>query len=274
MGVTNIGMATSDDPKDALDTIERFKHHRLPHVDALSSVAMVQEGMDVPAADVLVCLTHIRSREWIEQMIHRVTRYDRENSLPWERQFATIFAPRDRFFLDIMAEIKADQAPFVEETIPGDGPGGSNGSKTRPRESAMTNASAHTLDETPIMSPNYDHTTQAMRLAEIDGAISTTQAHKFFEVMLNKQHTASQSGQQQQSNAAPTIDPPRVREQRLRDRIKKMQRAGYEKEDSLTHDIPERRGRAMWKIFRKRVDDMSERELEFIVNHPEQWARL
>jgi superfamily II DNA or RNA helicase len=270
MGVTNIGIATSDDSNQALETIERFKHRRLPHLDALSSVAMVQEGMDVQAADVLICLTHIRSREWIEQMIHRVTRYDRDNSLPWERQFATIFAPRDRFFLDIMAEIKADQAPFVEETIPGTGPGGGDGSKTRPRESVMTNASAHTLDEIPIMSPNYEHTTQAMRLAEIDGAISTTQAHKFFEEMLNNRQATGQ----QSSTPAASIDPPRIREKRLRDRIKKMQREGYQSEDPMTHDLPERRGKAMWKIFRKRVDDMSEEELEFIVNHPEQWARL
>jgi hypothetical protein len=202
-------------------------------------------------------------------MIHRVTRYDAGNSLPWERQFATIYAPRDRFFLDIMAEIKADQAPFVEETIPGTKTGGGiGGTKTRPRESSMTEASAHTLDETPVMSPNYEQTTQAMRLAEIDGAISTTQAHKFFEEMLNGHNVAT--GQQPSA----TIDPPRVREKRLRDQIKKMQREGYRAEEPLTHDLPARRGSAMWKLFRKGVDDMTERELQFVVNHPEQWARL
>jgi hypothetical protein len=40
------------------------------------------------------------------------------------------------------------------------------------------------------------------------------------------------------------------------------------------HDIPKRRGQAMWKIFKKCVDDMTEQELQFVVDYPERWARL
>lgn len=271
MNVHDAGIAHSEDAA-ALETIERFQHKRRPHLNVLSSVAMVYEGMDVPEADVLVCLTHIRSREWIEQVLHRVTRHDRTNQLPWEQQFATIFAPRDRFFVELMAEIKADQAPFVVETpLPGPTPpsGGQGGNKVHARESAMTNGSAYAFDGDFIEPPDYDHLTDAMKSAGIHGGISKTQAKKFFEEMSAPRPAPQAAPQQPEAD----LDPPRVREKRLRDQIKKLHHRGYDSKDPVAKDLPRRRGLAMWKIFQKGVEDMTEQELQYVVAHPELWCR-
>src|SRR4029077_15829085 len=108
----NVGIATSKED-DLQSAIDPFCHKDQPYVDVRVTVAMDDEGMDVPQADVLVCLTHIRSPEWIEQMIHRVTRYDRKNKLPWEQQFATIFAQKDKFVTEIRERIKRARPAFV-----------------------------------------------------------------------------------------------------------------------------------------------------------------
>lgn len=101
----NTEIATSHDSPKAHKVIKDYKSGKF---DMLVSVAMVSEGLDVPRATHLACLTNIRSAPWIEQTLARTVRVDR--SLPYEQQEAFIFAPDDPLFRRIVNGIKAEQS--------------------------------------------------------------------------------------------------------------------------------------------------------------------
>jgi superfamily II DNA or RNA helicase len=273
MGV-NAGIATSDDGDEAQTSIERFRRKERPYLDALVTVAMAYEGMDAPQADVLVALTHIRSRGWIEQMIHRVTRYDSKSSLSWDNQFATIFAPKDKFFCDIMAEIKAEQAPFVTDDLnigpPGPGGGGGGPTRVRPRESSLTESTAATFNDPPITGGTHEQLTTALKLADIHGAISTTAAQRFFEAMTGQQ---SPEIAPEQLAVVEDIEPPSKREDKLRKQISKLHRSGYNPHDPETSKRIELRGKAMWKIFNKRLEELTEPQLQTVFEMRHIWMK-
>jgi hypothetical protein len=134
----------------------------------------------------------------------------------------------------------------------------------------MTNGAAHTLDDAPVESPDHEQTVDAMRRADIYGAISTIQAQKLYEEM-SRQSTAPPPKDLQPP--PDDVDPPLVREKRLRDDIKDMHRKGYSPADPKTQEIIHRRGKAMWHIFKKSVEDMTEQELQYVAHHPEMWAQ-
>ena len=101
-------IATSDDTASAYRTIKAFKRQGTSAVDCLITVAMAYEGLDVPAITHLVCLTHIRTKPWIEQVVHRATRMD-PLAGPYESQRAYIYAPDDRPFRECMGYILAQR---------------------------------------------------------------------------------------------------------------------------------------------------------------------
>jgi superfamily II DNA or RNA helicase len=108
-------IATSEDEAAARDAIGRFKQHGVPQaIDALVTVQMAYEGLDVPSVSHLVALTHIRSRPWITQMIARATRYDREAG-PYDDQYAWVYVPDDTLMVDILRDIDLEQAPYINE---------------------------------------------------------------------------------------------------------------------------------------------------------------
>ena len=108
MGIES-DIATSHESKAAAEAIRRFKRGELR---ALSTIAMAYEGLDVPAVSHNICLTHIRSLPWIEQMIARAVRIHREAG-PWEQQVAFVFAPDDNRMRMVVRAIQMEQAPFV-----------------------------------------------------------------------------------------------------------------------------------------------------------------
>lgn len=116
LGVLASDIATSDDSDAAKRAIKRFKGESRdePPLDALVTVAMAYEGMDCPAVTHLVCLTHIRSAEWIEQMLARATRVDRHAG-PYHEQAAHVWAPDDDLFSECIARIVEEQAGVIEE---------------------------------------------------------------------------------------------------------------------------------------------------------------
>lgn len=70
-------MALKADYKDkryAKQHIERFRGKALPEVDALVTVAMAYEGLDVPNITHVCLLTDIRSEPWVEQAVCRANR--------------------------------------------------------------------------------------------------------------------------------------------------------------------------------------------------------
>jgi len=77
----------------------------------LVTVGMAYEGLDVPAATHLICLTNVRSEPWLEQCFARVTRHNTACPLPWEQQIAHVYVPDDpamRSFIDRMLTAKVE----------------------------------------------------------------------------------------------------------------------------------------------------------------------
>jgi len=108
-------IATSDDSALAARNIELFRSVGLAKsLDCLVTVAMAYEGLDVPAVTHIACLTHIRSRPWIEQMIARATRFDREAG-PWNTQMAHVYVPDDRHMTAIIQWMQDEQAAAIKQ---------------------------------------------------------------------------------------------------------------------------------------------------------------
>ncbi len=113
-------IATSDDTTSAYRTIKAFKRQGANAVDCLITVAMAYEGLDVPAITHLICLTHIRTKPWIEQVVHRATRMDHLAG-PYEEQRAYIYAPDDRPFRECMGYILAQRQVDLRSSSAKDG---------------------------------------------------------------------------------------------------------------------------------------------------------
>jgi superfamily II DNA or RNA helicase len=101
----SVGLATSHDTTEAIEQIESFKSGG---VNLLVTIAMAYEGLDVPEISHIACLTHIRSKPWIEQMFARAVRINRAAGA-WEDQTAYIFAPDDILMREIVDEIEREQ---------------------------------------------------------------------------------------------------------------------------------------------------------------------
>jgi len=102
-------IATSHDSPVALKNIKEF---RFGGLDILVTIAMAYEGLDVPQISHIICLTHIRTLPWIEQMISRAVRID-PSAGPYESQVAYVFAPDDPLFSEVVEAIRQEQVPIV-----------------------------------------------------------------------------------------------------------------------------------------------------------------
>ncbi len=92
--------------KDAHEAVAAFRMRAEPAV--LVSVAMAYEGMDCPSISHVACLTHIRSRPWLEQAIARATRVD-PHAGAYERQSAVVYHPSDPLFEQFRRLIETQQ---------------------------------------------------------------------------------------------------------------------------------------------------------------------
>lgn len=106
-----VAIATSDDSAAAHAAIKRFKGTGPSSLNILITVAMAYEGLDVPAVTHLICLTHIRTKPWIEQVVHRATRVDYQAG-PYHTQRAHIYAPDDVPFRSCMNFLFAERDKF------------------------------------------------------------------------------------------------------------------------------------------------------------------
>jgi hypothetical protein len=108
-------LATSDTPR-AHEAVAAFRLHPEPSI--LVTVAMAYEGLDVPEVAVVAALTHIRSRPWLEQMVARATRVDR-NAGPYETQRALVFHPDDPLFQRFRIRMETEQGTLARPPKPG-----------------------------------------------------------------------------------------------------------------------------------------------------------
>lgn len=110
-------IATSDDTATATKNINKFKQvEGKTAIGCLVTVAMAYEGLDVPPVTHIACLTHIRSKPWIEQMIARATRFDHPAG-PWEQQVAYIYVPDDRLMCSIIGRMQDEQIVAIKARL-------------------------------------------------------------------------------------------------------------------------------------------------------------
>ena len=113
-------IATSDDSALAARNIARFKEiGGKNELGCLVTVAMAYEGLDVPPVTHIACLTHIRSKPWIEQMIARATRFDAPAGA-WEEQMAFIYVPDDRLMCNIIGRMQDEQLMAIKQRLEDD----------------------------------------------------------------------------------------------------------------------------------------------------------
>lgn len=112
-GVTDAEIATYDEPS-ADESIRRFREGSSPTV--LVTVAKAYEGLDVPCITHLACLTHIRSKPWIEQMLARGWRHDTHpDAGPWASQIFHAFVPDDDAMKDCIRDIADEQVKAAKD---------------------------------------------------------------------------------------------------------------------------------------------------------------
>jgi hypothetical protein len=126
LGVRRSAIATSEDSKAALDAINSFKeaNEKAGSLEALVTVAMAYEGLDVPDITHTCSLTHVRSRYWLEQMFGRGIRVSARLG-PVQAQRNFVYVQDDPLMAEIIRQIEAEQEEFVAE--PGEGGGGGGG---------------------------------------------------------------------------------------------------------------------------------------------------
>jgi superfamily II DNA or RNA helicase len=102
-----------DSEKNAHRSIHRFRNGI--EGDVLVTVGMAYEGLDVPEATHLICLTNIRSRPWLEQVVNRITRFCMASGLPWEQQWGFLYVPDDKEMRAFIETIMEDQRATYEK---------------------------------------------------------------------------------------------------------------------------------------------------------------
>jgi superfamily II DNA or RNA helicase len=101
--------------RDAPETLAAFRLRPEPSV--LVTVAMAYEGLDAPETCVCACMTNIRSRAWLEQMIARATRVD-PHAGAYEEQRALVFHPDDLLFRRFRERIEREQGTLARHPKP------------------------------------------------------------------------------------------------------------------------------------------------------------
>ncbi|MBP2316049.1 DEAD/DEAH box helicase [Azospirillum soli] len=101
--IVRVAVSGAPDPHG---TIAEFRLRPDPAV--LVTVGMAYEGMDCPEVTHVACLTHIRARGWLEQMVARATRVDPLGGA-YERQRAVVYHPDDPMFRAFRAAIETEQ---------------------------------------------------------------------------------------------------------------------------------------------------------------------
>lgn len=140
-----MGVATSlaiDDNEKAHEEVLAFRGKKGMTTRAMVTCQMAYEGLDVPEATHLICLTHIRSYPWIEQSLGRVWR-----KAPGKRR-CYAFIPSDPRMNRVIQRIREETPGII--ALPGEGgtpPPGGEKDRTIPLSGYVTNVWPELLDE-------------------------------------------------------------------------------------------------------------------------------
>lgn len=226
MGVRRVGVATQDEGPDAQKTIRRYKRSAgdPAALDALVTVMMAYEGLDVPSITHIAFLSHIRFAGWIDQALGRGIRVDPDAG-PWESQLCQVFAPNDELFTQTVARIYAEQDPVLREMRAlrerGErSPDASGQDYIIPLSGEATDRRAIDPNSGVEVDPErYTLIEQARTKLGIRGA-SVLQLAGFLQAMAAPVPTATATV----SRGSVDMVPPREREQRIRQAIEKHAR--------------------------------------------------
>lgn len=229
------GLAISE-ADDAHGDIEQFRDGGF---QCLVTCQMAYEGLDVPPITHVACLTHIRSRPWIEQMLARAWRSYRGKERCWA------FVPNDPRMNRVIEKIRREQdavVPLPREGVCGGGRGSTAGFV--PISGEVASVTAEMLDGSIGNDPLFSEFAALCMKANIP--TDHPMAAQFL--------SALRSG-----GAMPRRDVT-VAEKEIRTRneiSKACNRADYEKKcDPGTHQ------KRLWKHLGKSITQMTLKELE------------
>lgn len=222
------GIATSDDA-DALKVIDRFRRTTDRPLDVLVTVAMAYEGLDVPPITHIALLTHVRSYPWIEQVLARGTRFDKEAG-PWEEQVCRVFVPDDPLMQEILRKIQDEQQEAVRDLrqkAAGDG-GGEAPSPTPPPGRIVPEASRLTRGRLTDLNAGdevgHEETEGILRAMEAEGVRGLITPLQLRRVLVRAGFVAAAPGSVRDDGASPLLTPSEM-EKNLRESIERFARA-------------------------------------------------
>lgn len=220
------GIAHSHEPQAALEAIARFKQPK--GLQALVTVAMAYEGLDVPDVTHLACLTRYRSKPWLEQCFARACR------MQPGKQGGYIFSPDDPLMQEVITAIKLEQEEWAQETLPReaggdlDGPRKPQGARDEldtgviPLHSELTSTRVYDLEQ-ELDAAELAAILLIQETCDLQG-LSPLQLKRF--AVKYGEHLADDDEREDEPLAEPERPglPPHVIEQRLRMAIEKYGR--------------------------------------------------
>jgi superfamily II DNA or RNA helicase len=262
-------LATSEESEEAREAIRRFKLVGVPGaVDGLVTVAMAYEGMDVPPISHLVCLTHIRSAPWIDQMIARATRFDRDGG-PWREQVAYLFVPDDPKMIAIIKKLIDQQVDVISglpEDSKDDTGGGNGGAPAQPIGSVIPIAGSLTdgrmIDFSTQENMPREEYALISKVMDLVGLVSATpmELRRFSEALQAEKDRPQESA----PDPEPPVTPDSRREKRMKSDIEQ-----YCRRNDYNHQWNYgETSRQVWAKFGKSRDVMDLTELAAV------WAWL
>lgn len=226
LGIASIDEATSKDDAAARQVILRFRGKLKPTLDAIVTVGMAYEGLDQPDITHTICLTHIRSRSWIEQLLSRGNRVSKH--LPWEAQRSYAYTPDDALMMDVIDRIRADEGPYVRELEGEGGTGGATGDRefVAPLDGWKTRERIEELDGGDGLS--YEVTARVREVLDrrgIVGVINPLEAWQIFKDLSEEDPPPPPSSDAGRQADDPEALPPSIEKKKLMDLIETYCRA-------------------------------------------------
>lgn len=248
-----------DDNEEAEADVRRFLDERtgddaVSPTRAMVTCQMAYEGLDVPSATHLICLTHIRSAPWIEQMLGRIWRSTEEKSECYA------FVPDDSMMREVIDRIRREEMEGVsmgEEREKREGTSPQQMGLIYDIGSRMTNVRTTTLDGGKVV-PVLGAVAAARKV--LDGLTEGERAQLIDELI----------GASRQKPGEPEATPAEQRES-LRERIKELTRRVAKAIADRNGTRPDWRQPYVWLMSKtgKAVDRMTITELSGAAKHLE-----
>lgn len=253
----SVEIATSNDSASALKAINSFKRTGSGSTDILVTVAMAYEGLDVPDITHVACLTQIRSKPWIEQLVSRAVRVSRR--VPYDHQQAFVYAPNDSLMNEVLSDIRDEQDEAARHPSDKTREGGNTaGEFVVPQTSKATDEEFSDLDGGTLSTAE---TRYWRDLGKATGVLHLPPSMLRDIVMAHEQN--KQEGFQRVFASEESTAPPVTASQREKNLRKAIEDFSRKWDGRNGHDWGTM-NRMIWEKFRKDRKDMREDELRSV----------